>query len=99
VHLNLTVLARTLRYVAAIQPVGAGVGVMALTVFAEMPQASEEGEETREFVPPAPLIRLSTTDSVTIVGGQPVDDLWAETEALIDRTLAAAVHEFGRQLN
>jgi hypothetical protein len=72
---------------------------MALTVFAEMPQSPGEGEDSRDFVPPTPLIRLSTTDTVTIVGGQSADDHWAETEALIDRTLAVAVHEFGRQLS
>jgi hypothetical protein len=99
VHLNLTVLDRELRYVAAIQRVGAGVGVMALTVFAEMPQPQPEGAEATDFMHPLPLIRLSSTDSVTLVGGQAVDDVWPEAESLVDRTLAVAVHEFGRQLN
>jgi len=98
VHLNLTVLDKELRYVAAIQRVGAGVGVMALTVFAEMPQDQGEGGDPSAQGPPVPLIRLSSTDSVTLVGGQAAEDVWSEAEALLDRTLAVAVHEFGRQL-
>ncbi len=99
VHLNLTVLDRELRYVAAIQRVGAGVGVMALTVFAEMPQPQGKGgDDPAAFEPPLPLIRLSSTDSVTLVGGQVMDQVWPEAEALVDRTLAVAVHEFGRQI-
>jgi prophage maintenance system killer protein len=100
VQVALTVLGRPLRYVAAIQRVGdRDVGVMAVTVFAEMPQRSAERGEEAAFVPPVPLIRLSSTDSVTIVGGQVADDVWPEIEALVDRTLAAAVHEFGGQLS
>jgi Fic family protein len=100
VQLSLTVLERELRYVAAIQHVGAGsVGVMALTVFAEMPQPQRADGKDAEFVPSTPLIRLSSTDSVTMVGGQSMDDVWTETEGLIDRTLSVAVHEFGRQLS
>jgi fido (protein-threonine AMPylation protein) len=98
-RLSLTVLDRELRYVAAIQRVGAGVGVMALTVFAETPQPQSDDAEAGEPVLPVPLIRLTSTDSVTIVGGQVLDDVLPEAEALIDRTLAVAVHEFGRQLN
>jgi hypothetical protein len=71
---------------------------MALTVFAEMPQPQPEGAESTDFVAPVPLIRLTSTDSVTLVGGQALGDVLPEAEALIDRTLAVAVHEFGKQL-
>jgi hypothetical protein len=99
VYLKLTVLGRTLRYVTAVQRVGdRDVGVMAVTVFAEMPQPGADAGEDGGFVPPTPLIRLSSTDSVTMVGGQTADAVWSEVEALVERTLAAAVNEFGSQL-
>jgi Fic family protein len=99
VWVRLTVLGRAFRYVAAVQRVGdRDVGVMAVTVFAEMPQRGTEREEESSFVPPVPLIRLSSADSVTLVGGQLLDEVWPEVEALIDRTLAASVHEYGKQL-
>lgn len=97
-RLDLQVLDQEMQYIVAIQRVGAGVGVMAVTVFAEMPQRAQAGEASG-FVHPLPLIQLSSSDSVTLIGGQSVDDVWPETEALIDRTLAVAVYEFGRQLN
>jgi hypothetical protein len=85
--------------VVAVQRVGdREVGVMAVTVFAEMPQRGADADEDAGFVPPVPLIRLSSTDSVTMVGGQSAGDVWPEVEALVDRTLAAAVHEYGSQL-
>src|SRR5262249_16678032 len=68
VQLTLSVLDHDMRYVAAIQRVGAGLGVMALTVFAEMPQPQPEDDAEREVIPPVPLIRLASTDSVTMVG-------------------------------
>ncbi len=98
-RIEIVVLGRTLRYVVAVQRVGdREVGVMAVTVFAEMPQRGADADEDAGFVPPVPLIRLSSTDSVTIVGGQSAGDVWPEVEALVDRTLAAAVHEYGSQL-
>jgi len=99
VRLELTTMGKVLRYVVAIQAVGdRDVGVRAVTVFAEMPQPRDSQAETG-FVPPTPLIRLSSTDSVTMVGGQSLDQVWPETEALIERTLAAALDQFGRQLS
>jgi hypothetical protein len=100
VQLSLTVMDRELRYVAAIQRVGVGVdvGVRALTVFAEMPSRSEPDED-REFAAPVPLLHLSSADSVTMIAGQPADQVWPEVEALIDRTLAVAVEKFSRQLS
>jgi len=98
-RIEIVVLGRTLRYVVAVQRVGdREVGVMAVTVFAEMPQRGADADEEAGFVPPVPLIRLSSTDSVTMVGGQSAGDVWPEVEALVDRTLAAAVHEYGSQL-
>jgi len=49
-------------------------------------------------VPPTPLIRLSSTDRVTMVGGQRLDQVWPEAEDPIERTLASAVDRFGREL-
>ena len=71
---------------------------MAVTVFAE--SAQRAAEEDDEIGPPAevPLIRLSSTDSVTMVAGQTADAVWPEVEALLDRTLAAAIDAFGRSL-
>jgi len=100
VDLGLSVVGQPLRYVAAIQRVGdRDVGVMALTVFAEMPQSQPEGAEAGPPVIPIPLIRLSSTDSVTLLAEQAIDDVWPEAQWLIDRTLAAAVHEFSQQLS
>jgi hypothetical protein len=64
-----------------------------------MPQQSPEPGAPSDSAHPLPLIRLSSTDSVTLIGGETIEDVWPETEALIDRTLAAAVYEFGRHLN
>jgi hypothetical protein len=98
VRLELTTMGRVLRYVVAIPAVGdRDVGVRAVTVFAEMPRPRGSQAETG-FVPPTPLIRLSSTDSVTMVGGQRLDQVWPETEDLIERTLAFAVGRFGREL-
>lgn len=99
VHLKMTVLGRRFRYVAAIQRVGdREVGVMAVTVFAEQVQRTAEEEDEVGLLTEVPLIRLSSTDSVTMVAGQTVDAVWPEVEALLDRTLAAAIDAFGRSL-
>jgi hypothetical protein len=98
-RLDLKVLDQEMQYVVAIQRVGAGVGVMAVTVFAEMPQRGQAGEASSGLAHPLPLIQLTSSDSVTLIGGQTADDVWTETEVLIERTLAVAVYEFGRQLN
>ena len=96
-HLGLTVLGQPLRYVAAVQRVGdRDVGVLALTVFAELPQP--EGSGDAAFVRPTSLIRLSSTDGVTMVGGQAIEEIWPEVESLLSRTLAATVDAFGSQL-
>jgi Fic family protein len=99
VRLELRVMDRVLRYVVAIQAVGdRDVGVRAVTVFAEVPQPRAGPHEDGGFVPPIPLIRLSSTDSVTMVGGQSLGDIQSEVEGLVERTLASTVDEFGRQL-
>jgi Fic family protein len=100
VHLKMTVLSRQLRYVAAIQRVGdREVGVMAVTVFAELVQRAAEEDDELGVAAPVPLIRLSSTDSVTMVAGQTADAVWPEVEALVERTLAAAIDAFGRSLS
>jgi fido (protein-threonine AMPylation protein) len=97
--LVLTVLGRSLRYVAAIQRVGDGdAGVLAVTVFAELVQGGSPAGEDAGAPPAIPLIRLSSADSVTMVGGQTVDEVWPEVEELVGRTLAAAIHGFGGEL-
>jgi hypothetical protein len=99
VHLALTVLGRSLRYVVAVQRAGdRDAGVLAVTAFAEMPHGGAAADEGVDLLPAIPLIRLTGTDSVTMVGGQAADDVWPQVEALVDRTLAAAVHEFGGEL-
>lgn len=96
-RLHLTVLGETLRFVVVIQRVGRGeTGVLAVTVFAESvtPRPSENDERPL----PTPLIESTPTDSVTLVFSDEPDARWVEVCELIDRTLAAAVTTFARQL-
>jgi Fic family protein len=100
VRLHLLVLRETLRYVVAIQRVGdRDVGVLAVTVFAEIPHRDDGHDEDDTRTLPTPLIRLTAADSVTLLAGQDPDDVWEEIEALIDRTASAAVDAFSGQLN
>lgn len=96
-RLQLVVLSRALRFVAAIQRVGRGeTGVLAVTVFAEAIPApgAREDEETL----PIPLFESTPTDSVTLVFSDEPDARWPEVRELIERTLAAALAKFGEQL-
>jgi len=96
VQLSVSALGVELRYVVATQKVGHGeTGVVAVTVFAEsvVPRAPEA-----DWEPPAALIRPTSADSVTLTEKDSVDDRWAEICEVIERTLAAAVAEFGKLL-
>jgi len=104
-QLRLTVFDSTLRYVVATQKVGHGeTGVLAVTVFAEIPPppspaegfAGEGEEETRPL--PTSALSPTTRDSVTLIHTDDPEDRWDDIADLIDRTLAAAVDSFGRQL-
>ncbi len=100
VRLNLSLLGQSLRYLPAIVRVGdRDVGVMAVIVSAEMPHPSSEAPDDSTAALPTPLIRLSSSDSVTIVAGQNPDDIWPDIESLLDRTAAAAVDAFARKLS
>jgi fido (protein-threonine AMPylation protein) len=100
IRLNLNLLGQSLRFLPAIVRVGdRDVGVMAVIVSAEMPHPSSETSDDSEPALPTPLIRLLSSDSVTVVAGQNPDDVWPEVEALLDRTAAAAVDAFARKLS
>jgi fido (protein-threonine AMPylation protein) len=99
VHVKLQVLGQSLRYVAAVQRAGErDVGVRAVTAFAELLPERGDPDLEAEVSHPIPLIQLSPTDSVTMVAGQQVDEVWPEVEALVERTFAVALDRFGRQL-
>lgn len=96
-RLNLTVLNATMRYVVAVQKAGQGdTGVLVVTTFAEMPMARSRDDDDRPL--PVPLLRSTPNDGVTLVFSDDPDSRWPEIEALIDRTLAAAVARFAQQL-
>jgi hypothetical protein len=103
-QLRLTVLGQTLRYVVATQKVGHGeTGVLAVTVFAELlsapSPAESSGEVDEEARPiPTPAFSPTTSDSVTLIHTDDTDSRWPDVAELIDRTLAAAIDGFGRQL-
>ena len=75
-----------------------------MTVFAEIPPpsssaegtAGEADEEPRPL--PTPALSPTTSDSVTLIHTDDPEDRWEDITELIDRTLAAAVDSFGRQL-
>ena len=90
-----------MRYVIAVQRVGHGeTGVLAITAFAErlLPRSEPDETDDEPRVIPEQLLTLSSSDSVTLVHTDTVDERWQEIADLIDRTLAAAVDEFGRKL-
>ncbi|WP_283138480.1 Fic family protein [Rhizohabitans arisaemae] len=97
VRLNIRVLDHTLRYLAAVQKSGHGeTGVLVLTTYAEVlirPVADEE-----EPTSPTRCFEPTPHDSVTLVFSDRVDERWPEIVEVIDRTLAASVDRFGRQL-
>lgn len=100
-RLHLSVLGQTMRYVIAVQRVGHGeTGVLAVTAFAErlLPRSEPDDTDDEPRVIPEQLLTLSSSDSVTLVHTDTVDERWQEIADLIDRTLAAAVDEFGRKL-
>jgi len=71
-------------------------GVLAVTAFAEsLPPRDAEGED-RSL--PAPLLRSSPNDSVTLVSSDDPDSRWDEVRALVDTTMAAAVAKFAQGL-
>jgi len=96
-RLHLTVDGMTMRYVVAIQRVGHGdTGVLAVTVFAEtLPSRTSD---TNDRALPAPLLRSTPNDSVTLVFSDEPASRWDEVEDLINRTLAPAVSGFAQQL-
>ena len=96
-RLHLTALGSTVRYVAAVQKVGHGdTGVLAITTFAEgLPPRTGDSDE-RPL--PVPLIRSTPNDSVTLVFSDEAESRWDEIDALLNRTLAAAVARFAQQL-
>jgi Fic/DOC family len=100
-RLHLSVLGQTMRYVVAVQKVGHGeTGVLAVTAFAErlLPRSDpDEGDDEPRLLPEQ-LLTLSSNDSVTLIHTDSVDERWQETADFVDRTLAAAVDEFGRKL-
>jgi Fic/DOC family len=96
-RLHLKVLGQQLRYVAAVQKVGRGeTGVLAVTVFAESVPPFEDRDEPRPF--PTPLFRSTSRDSVVLLRSDEPHARWPEVVELVDRTLTAAVAEFGRIL-
>jgi Fic family protein len=100
-RLHLSVLGQTMRYVVAVQKVGHGeTGVLAVTAFAErlLPRSDpDEGDDEPRLLPEQ-LLTLSSSDSVTLIHTDSVDERWQETADFVDRTLAAAVDVFGRKL-
>jgi hypothetical protein len=97
VRLRLTVLGQELRYVVATQKVGHGeTGVLAVTVFAEQVPPHGDGDEDRPL--PVSLFTPTSLDSVTLTGDESVEERWVEICNLVERTLAAAITEFGRLL-
>jgi Fic family protein len=97
VRLHLTVLHQEMRYVVAVQKVGAGeTGVVAVTAFAELIPARDLDEEMRPL--PTPLIETTSRDSVTLLYSSDPGEHWQDIDDLVSRTLAAAVTEFSRAL-
>lgn len=97
VRMHVTVLGQTLRYVAAIQKVGyQDSGVLAVTAFAEL-LPPRDGDQVAQ-AEATELLNLAPTDSVTLVAEDSLEQRWPEVEHLIERTLAAAVDEFGSRL-
>lgn len=96
-RLHLNVLGSTMRYVVAVQRVGHGdTGVLAVTAFAEALPPRDAESEDRSL--PAPLLRSSPNDSVTLVFSDDPDARWDEVRALVDTTMAAAVAKFAQGL-
>jgi Fic family protein len=97
IRLRLVVLGQGLRYVVAIQKVGRGeTGVLAVTAFAEL--VPPHGDDTEERSFPTPVLHPKSGDSVTLVQSETAESRWPDVQAFVDRTLAAAVAEFGRSL-
>lgn len=97
VRLRLVVLKQELRFVVATQKVGQGeTGVLAVTVFAELVPPHGTEEDSRPL--PVPLFVPTSADSVTLDQTDSVDDRWTEICDLVERSLAAAVAQFGQQL-
>ena len=95
-QLGVSALNEELRYVVAAQKVGHGeTGVVAVTLFAESVPTRAPGDD---WEPPTTLIRPTSADSVTLTQKDSVEDRWAEICNVIERTLAAAVAEFGKLL-
>jgi hypothetical protein len=84
-RMKLTVLGQELRYVAAVQKVGRGeTGVLAVTVFAELPPTDRNAR-------PVQLLDPTSDDAVTLVHTDTADGRWLEVAELVDRTLTGAV--------
>jgi len=96
-RLHVHVLGSLLRFAVVFQKVGRGEsGLVAVTVFAE--RLVSQPESTAESEDPVALIRLSAEDSITLLHSDSADDRWSEIADLIERTLAASVDEFARNL-
>jgi hypothetical protein len=96
-YLRLTTLSQQLRFVVAIQRVGHGeTGVLALTVLAEaVPLGSTDDSDSPGYVE---LISPADEDSVTLVAGESLETRTLEIDAVLDRTLAAAIAGFAQGL-
>jgi hypothetical protein len=97
VRLHLVVRNHALRYVVAIQKVGRGeTGVLAVSAFAEKVPPHSGDEEPRPL--PSPLFTPTSGDSVTLIQSDDLAARWPEIAELVDRTLSAALDDFGKLL-
>lgn len=96
-RLRLKVMGPELRYVVAVQKVGHGEsGVLAVTAFGELLPPRGDEHEPREGS--RQLLEPSTRDSVTLIYTDSPASRWPEVAELIERTLAASVAAFAKEL-
>lgn len=95
-RLRLAALGQELRYLVFLQKVGQGeTGVLALTVYAEMPSRDAE-EGARQSADP--VVVSTPTETVTWSYTEAPDADWPGTVDVLETTLAAALHKFSSTL-
>lgn len=100
VRLNLAVLGQRLRYLTAVQKLGRDDrGVLVVTCWAELFDPAEQpvGGDNPPL-PPRPALDLTPDDGVLLLYTSDVEGQWPAIADFVERTLAAAVNELGRQL-
>lgn len=100
VTLNLRLLSTNFRFGYVLQKVGHGeTGILALTFFAESFSARQSKFEEDSQVAHEPLIRLKSSDAVTFLHSDNIDDAEKRSSEALDKALTAAVSSFFEKAN